>query len=252
MRENFLRIQIKWGFIMIQKSFIALGLASLISIASLDAMADGKGMAKKSGQKSKFFKGDNYVTASVILDQNMKFRRNSEIEKRVDSVAAYAIAYEKAFFDRMRLGVSYTYKPSKKVYYDNSNTRYEWGFKSHMALVTAKYDLIAKGDFVPYLSLGLGVSRNEPVDYIETRTTQIQVWKREKQTNFAWRAGLGLRMNSWKNVQTAFEYSYLDRGGIKTSATKITYLNGATPSIDEVKRGITKSHNIGVSLSYKF
>lgn len=193
----------------------------------------------------------NYFNLAGVLDAPLAFKRDSDIPQRPDVNYAIDLGVGREIFSRFRLGLDYQYKPAKKIrYHVGEGEIKEWGYKSQMFLVRASYDLLENPFFSPYILAAGGISLLAPSDYYFTDNTGVKVtYKAKSSKNFAWKLGLGIRLRSWRRLDTFIEYNYINRGVIKT---KPEYTFDSTTVSANPKKGDAKSHNLAIGISYNF
>lgn len=225
-------------------------IASVVTACSLSANAAHK---NHSSWKSKIFDNKNYVRVGGTLSDVQKYKKSSNMIDKPDATWAVDLGLEREVCSRLKLGLDYQYKHSNKSTSNGTSTasnRITWGYKSHTAMARASYDLVDMSKFTPYLFAGAGASLMESLDYkLVAATGTVSTWKKKSKTNFAWKTGFGLRMKSWKKVDTFLEYAYQDQGFIHTKNQKLV---GSTVTTEPAKKGRAVSHNITAGIAINF
>lgn len=127
-------------------------------------------------------------------------------------------------------------------------------FYSKTLMLNTNYTFAPGNTFRPYLSAGLGVSYNTSGNYrAETlvkldNSTTIETSPRSSKLRFAHSFGAGIKTKISDKSSIDFFYRYINLG--KSSSVSITdETNGGT---EFVTPGSLKSHDFGLSLTYKF
>lgn len=94
----------------------------------------------------------------------------------------------------------------------------------------------------PYLTAGIGLSRNTANDFGLSRTL-----KGSTRTSFIWNAGVGIKFHLSKKLALDFEYKYLDLGFIKTASSPPS----SKPFINMGKQKL-RGNQIMIALIYNF
>ncbi len=178
---------------------------------------------------------------------------NSNLNKG-DSGFTGSILAGRKFMDRYSLDIEYQYRDENKaknysatgsnnIYANNS-----WEARSNMFMANFSFDLLTEKSFRPYVRAGLGVSQNKASDYISTDENGDTITFSGKNTNkFAYQIGAGISFCSFDNMDTQFEYMYIDRDKIETNA-----YTSQSGTVYPAKYGYLKDHVFTVGIKYKF
>ncbi len=164
-----------------------------------------------------------------------------------DNIAQFGIALGYQFRNSgllNRVELAYTYRSNfdynEPTFYNFNdpfnvnNTSLNSTIKNQTLLLKGYYDINFGSPFIPYLQAGLGVSRNS-VSGSSTATNPFlspnTVSFNNTETNFAWDAGLGLRlkMNEHVSLQAGYEFDWLG----KLNWTAATF-NSSGPSSNPI------------------
>jgi opacity protein-like surface antigen len=111
--------------------------------------------------------------------------------------------------------------------------------------INGYYDIIFLKTIVPYITAGIGISRNKTSDIVVLEETA----KGYTQNNFIWNIGAGVQYKFSNNFALDFCYRYMDLGYIKTGRATIKL--GSMPGVNfDFGKQKLKGHQIMGSLIY--
>lgn len=141
--------------------------------------------------------------------------------------------------------------------YSQSSTN-NFKVSSWVAMVNGYYDFKNETNFMPYLTLGLGASFNKAKSTYNTAgivngSTVVNLntnLAQKETTNFAYKAGIGVRYSLNKLFDLDLRYQFVDLGKFTTSSGS-TVIDGVTEQAAEQTVKL-KSQEISLGIAYKF
>ncbi len=130
---------------------------------------------------------------------------------------------------------------------DGANYSTKFKIKSLVAMVNFYYDIIEIKGFVPYVTVGAGIARNQAsgtqsVTHSDN-TVLVHSVPNGKKINLAWKVGLGTRYNINQNIALDLQYQFADLGKIKT---------GTNSNFPIANNGKLRAHQFLAGIAYKF
>ncbi|MCT4635395.1 MAG: outer membrane beta-barrel protein [Rickettsiales bacterium] len=173
----------------------------------------------------------------------------------------FAVGYK--FYEGFRADLSLDYRSGFNNNYidseveedgDTSTTSYNINVKSLAMMANFYYDVVEINGFTPYITTGLGVSRNTTGQLSEVTTnpsedTVYVSYPGKIHTDFAWKVGLGSTYKINQNFDLDIRYQYADLGKFKTG--NVATLDGSLVETER-KTGKIKSHEVLMGIAYKF
>lgn len=176
-------------------------------------------------------------------------------------VYGFAVGYK--FYEGFRADLSLDYRSNFENNYMESGINshgipytqeYNIKVKSLVSMINFYYDIAEINAFTPYITTGLGVSRNKTNQASEKTFTEnypavYESYTGKTYTDFAWKVGLGSKYSINQSFDLDLRYQYADLGKFRTGTTST--IDG---EIEEVSRktGKIKSHEVLVGIAYKF
>jgi opacity protein-like surface antigen len=118
-------------------------------------------------------------------------------------------------------------------------------FYSTQVFLNAYYDIIWRKNFVPYLTVGLGVGNNKAGTF-HASSPMTYTLKGGSKTNLIWSIGAGTKFNFNTNYAVDLEYRYVGLGKLNTKAGIVDGM-----AIAGAKQAVRGNQVIG-SLIYNF
>lgn len=176
-------------------------------------------------------------------------------------VYGFAVGYK--FYEGFRTDLSLDYRSGFENNYmeseidtdgDINTTEYNAKIKSLAIMANFYYDIAEINGFTPYLTTGLGLSRNQTnyateKNYLTNEPNIYISYPGKIYTDFAWKVGLGSSYTINQNFDLDLRYQYADLGKFRTG--NVATMNGELVK-DNRKSGKIKSHEVLVGIAYKF
>ena len=259
----YLLTDINYGLKIMRNKFLLLGLLSSISLQS-QALDDNN--SPSSYGYAQFNGGVGFLKSG-----SGAFGNNSQ-----GSTGVYGIegGYKFDDYTRFSLGLDYYSEHSFSVPGDENtagtsdlngtsvpysvSTTNNFKISSWVAMVNGYYDFKNETNFMPYLTLGLGASFNKAKSTYNTTSISngstvynINTNLAQKETtNFAYKAGIGVRYSLNKLFDFDLRYQFVDLGKFTTSSGS-TVVDGVTEQAAEQTVKL-KSQEISLGIAYKF
>lgn len=111
-----------------------------------------------------------------------------------------------------------------------------WSMKSNTILMNLKLNLMPDHRVSPYIIAGGGLAINKSSNYslVDAETDTINTYPGKTVKNFAWQTGCGINFKINSMFSSQIEYSYVDRGSIKTQSMVI-YDDGTATDATAIK-----------------
>lgn len=201
------------------------------------------------------------VNAGYAWGMSDTFSFSSEISgntypgsKKLKTGKTFSIGLEGGYSinEMLRLGLSFDYLPDFSVnpkevtvnddkFFKDGNSK----IKSMNIMFNAFLDAGNYNGFKPYLVVGVGAAQNKSND-IKNESGSNKLLTGKKKTNFAWKAGLGVKYAVNDNIDVDLRYQYLDLGKASWDAN----------NTDQVKYSISdmklKANQVMFGVAYKF
>jgi opacity protein-like surface antigen len=223
---------------MTNRNKITLGAGVLYTLSSLISTHAEEGKAYVAGSfgvgisAKKFdYDPEHAISDPIKLKNSMNF--------------GVALGYKVADHVRAELTINrfqnFKYQAASKV---NTDTTYSQKISSTSAFINGYYDIKEINGFMPYITAGVGFSKNKAGDFaINSPSNKPTVVNGKTQTEFGWNAGVGIAYNLNERITLdLLNYKYYDLGKISTDKDK----DGDTHS------GKLKVHSINTGIRIKF
>jgi opacity protein-like surface antigen len=167
-------------------------------------------------------------------------RGNSNLQSVSPDSSYIAGAYiGRKFKERFALEIEYMNREESDINSSastfNETMSNSWKVSSNSLMLNLVADLMTKEIAIPYLKLGLGVSRNHAGTYSFNNITSddniTQTWNSRSLTEFTWQAAIGVNISITNSIDANIEYAFIDRGQFKTK-NESRYLGGDDDFID--------------------
>ena len=198
--------------------------------------------------------GRAYVAGSVGLsipanklnyddhDENRKNENIDPVKLKNSMNFGAAVGYKMSDNFRAELAFSYfnnfKFKANHKV---NSEETLDQKNKSIAGFINGYYDIKEMNGFVPYLTVGLGFSQNKAGALVVNGPNEEPTLyaNGNKQTEFAWNAGLGVAYNiNEKITLDLLSYKYYDLGELTTEKNSSNHTYGGKLRVHSLSTGI--------------
>ena len=137
---------------------------------------------------------------------------------------------------------NFKYQAADKL---NTDTTYSQKISSTSAFINGYYDIKEMNGFMPYITAGVGFSKNKAGDFstnVKNVTPEIDP-KGKTQTEFGWNAGVGIAYNLNERITLdLLNYKYYDLGKVSTE----------NDVAGEASVGKLKVHSINTGIRIKF
>lgn len=174
--------------------------------------------------------------------------------KQVDKAYILGTGIGYIFNDKLRGNLEYNYfTKSRSDYFEESNNiSAHWKLSSHMITTNAMMYLWSNKPLGLYAKAGVGMSRNQASKFSWGSGISRKYWNGKTNNNFAWQVGMGMSVYVSRDLETALEYMFIDRGTFKTKQG-LFGINGIVPGEESssIKARI-KDHTIKFSIAKKF
>jgi opacity protein-like surface antigen len=195
----------------------------------------------------------NYVKFGGSLVQPTSLGGNSGLTN-APVTYALGISYGRHITDSFSLDLEYSYRGKNIAKLDNpaNETEVKWPMESNTVMLNGIYNL-TKGMVKPYLKVGGGMSVNAAHTYSEPNpdsTTETFYFPGKTTRNFAWKVGAGVSLAATENISTDIEYSFINRGTIKTQSY---FIDGFGDRINSnPQMGYLRDHVVTIGLKLQF
>ena len=151
------------------------------------------------------------------------------------------------FNEHFRAGVSLDYMTGFSFkdheVEDGDSVTTKWKIKSLVAMVNGYFDIADVNGFAPYITLGLGVARNQASGiYSLDGTALSEKIPNDKKINFAYKAGFGTRYSISEDIAFDARYQFVNLGKIKS---------GSNDNFNN-HHGKLHAHQFLIGVAYKF
>lgn len=190
----------------------------LLSLFSLHASAQyyiGAGMSASAFSSTKEHSVTTFNGAPVDVYSGATF----------DNKPSYGMYLKAGYrYSRYRFGLSYQRSDANNAtgviqqFSFAENYRYHYDVRTQAILANMSADLLQGKNWTPYVDIGMGVAMNEAYDFSEAPLSGVSSprsldYADNSKTDFAWKAGLGLRYNITKVTELDLQYHYVNFGG---------------------------------------
>jgi opacity protein-like surface antigen len=130
----------------------------------------------------------------------------------------------------------------------DENILRKWSLSSNMITANAAISVFPDQPVDFYVKVGLGFSYNKSGSYQWTSDNTQYSYPGDNSFNFAWRSGVGVKVNMFPDIDTGIEYMYTDRGSFKTQSNRKV---SNTETISEPREASFTDHTISMVVSKK-
>ncbi len=172
----------------------------------------------------------------------------------------YGVALGYNFNNNFDADIAFDYRPKYINNYtddvdEEMSSHYQTRIKSWSLMTNIYYNFKDFYNFTPYVTIGAGLARNSTSGSKISTTYEGEVDRSDlygaPQTNFAYKAGLGVKYKIKNNVDIGLQYQFVNLGRFKTGDT-VSLPQGRKVTGGLVHKGFLKSNEILLALSYKF
>ena len=104
-------------------------------------------------------------------------------------------------------------------------------------MINGYYDIVTIDRFTPYLSAGIGITKNKAGALTTTNrsgnSSYTTILEKKSTNNLAWQIGFGSTIKLTNKIDLDLNYKFMDRGKVRTGSGFTTYSNNdidrATP-----------------------
>jgi opacity protein-like surface antigen len=209
------------------KSLLAIALAGIVSIAQAD--------------------DSNNYHIKIEFGANIKNNiQSTGYVKRTNAPINFGFGISKEI-DNFHIGLS-SYHNNIRARGIKKDTLYTQDFNTHAFFLQLDYDCPAHPKVIPFVTAGVGMSRNKTDAYIGLGKN-TGIYTGNNTVSPAYNIGAGMKFNLDDAHQVMIGYKYYNLGTAKTSSNIL--VNNTTVSGDMIKSKL-KHHNIFVALLLKF
>lgn len=178
-------------------------------------------------------KQENKIKGSSVFNSGSRFK-NSPV---------YAVGAGYKFDDNFRADLNLQhrdlhYKQSQAGIVTAQKT------KNNSLFLNGYYDFKNESMFTPYVTAGVGLSRNVAKDAVANDSGTLTIYKGKTTNNFAWNGGFGSKMNLNKSFDLDLGYKYVNLGEIKMGLGDAGELPGKSAKF--------RAHEVTLGLIYSF
>lgn len=144
----------------------------------------------------------------------------------------------------LAVGLGFDYLPSFKAepnYTDGVTNGSKTKIKTMAAFFNVFVNAGEFNGFTPYLVLGAGAAKNKTKDTTFTYDSTNYTLAGKSKTNFAYKAGLGVKFAASEDFDVDVRYQYVDYGKFKIQATNGNYADGKL-----------RANQVMLGVAYKF
>jgi opacity protein-like surface antigen len=197
----------------------------------------------------------NYIGASAGIAFPTNIGGNSELKNTSGRTASnLGTSIGRKMIDRFGVEVEYSYRNKSDISNAGTNSvSNNWGVSANTIMLNLTADLLKHEMIRPYIKGGFGLSINKANNYININNQATNTWSSKSTRSFAWQVALGLNFTTFKNIDTNFEYAFVNRGKFKTAncPTYITsQINESTN--DSARIGYLTEQVISIGFKIKF
>lgn len=223
--------------------------ASLIAITAVSGFAGGTEKASRSKAMSS---DEFYMRAGAGVLLSDKKLSGGEYNNKLKSAASYNVGVGYKINDEIRTDLNLSYR--KMNYKSNigdelDSTAQKQSIKNCTIMLNGYYNFINATDFTPYVTAGIGISKNNPSAFKDYSTNpnnpSSNIYEGKKSVNFSWDVGFGSKYMLNDNLDLDLTYRYLDLG-------KIKLLNPNNHHGFENGSSKVRSHEITLGAIYNF
>ena len=157
-----------------------------------------------------------------------------------------ALGYKVADHVRAELAINrfqnFKYQVTDKL---NAESTFSQKISSTSAFINGYYDIKEMNGFMPYITAGVGFSKNNASSFLVKIVNEDPVIhaKEKTQTEFGWNAGVGIAYNLNERITLdLLNYKYYDLGKVSTD----------TDDVGDAYEGKLKVHSINTGIRIKF
>ena len=191
---------------------------------------------------------DIYVRADAGLSVQTKKMENAEPYNdgtKFSNTPVFSAGVGYKISDDVRAEIALQHRKFKYDYTAAGTTTTQ-STKNYAAFLNGYYDFNNDSSFTPYLTAGLGVSRNKAGDGKQDDGGTPEIYAGKTSTNLAWNVGVGSKMAISSDLDLDIAYRYVDLGKIKK-------FSDSTPSSDPAGSAVKlRAHELTAGLVYKF
>ena len=172
---------------------------------------------------------NNYLTSGMGWPNDQYHYKQANSSALMSLLGGYTWATHREWLPFYSLGLNYTYVfPSKLSGNINqyslpefNNYDFQYKIQRQTLLAILKMDIYRWANFMPFLSLGAGVSVNRAYDYDENAVPNVTSrvspgFGSSSSTNFSYMIGAGVDLIAMNNFVMGLEYNYGYFGNAKT------------------------------------
>ena len=173
--------------------------------------------------------------------------------KKPSNAALYGIGAGYKFNDKFLTYVDYTHVGNMKYSADVNGYNYKQNIKADLVNLNFQYNIKNDSKFIPYVTAGVGSSRNTAGTITMTDSTTNEVHFTQEsnaQNQFTWNAGVGVDYKLNEKVALGTSYQYCNLGKIKSSEDVASSILGDIKS--DPKQSNLNLHTVNLGVTYFF
>jgi opacity protein-like surface antigen len=152
-----------------------------------------------------------------------------------------ALGYKVADHVRAELAINrfqnFKYQATDK---QDTDMTYSQKISSTSAFINGYYDIKEMNGFMPYITAGVGFSKNKAGDFsVNSPSNEPTVFNGKAQTEFGWNAGVGIAYNLNERITLdLLNYKYYDLGKVSTDKDDEGDVYGGKLKVHSINTGI--------------
>lgn len=233
---------------------------SLIFLASFfvnNANADGVLAHRSLSDGKNYFKIKGGLAKPNNIGGNTVFNNNNTTFGNGNTNLVIGASVGRKVLDFLFVDLEYMHFGKDKESYSDTSTPQTttWNIQSDILMANLRLNLLKNFEIMPYIKAGAGVSRNQSSSYNNVTPSISTLSYGGKTINsFAWQLGVGMSFEYNELLGTELEYTYVNRGTVRTQSSYIITSNGIvnTPVNDGGKKGTLKDNIITFGVKFKF
>ena len=190
-----------------------------------------------------------YAIPTKLAGGNAGFIEN----KKPGNSMLYGVGVGYKVNEKFSTYVDYTNVNNMKYIANEGDATRKQNIKANLLSLNAQYNINNSSKFIPYIKMGVGVTRNTVGvgHIINNATNELRVTEASYAHNqFAWNAGLGVDYKLNKNMAIGTSYQYHNLGKVKSFGTMQNVQTNL--STNEPKESNLSLHTVNLGITYFF
>ena len=177
-------------------------------------------------------KNGYYLRADLGTSSALKLKDGNTYDNKVKRANIYSLGVGKYLSKSLRTDLSASIQN-----YKLNNTTTNQKIQSLALMINGYYDIVTIDRFTPYLSAGIGITKNKAGALTTTNrsgnSSYTTILEKKSTNNLAWQIGFGSTIKLTNKIDLDLNYKFMDRGKVRTGSGFTTYSNNdidrATP-----------------------